>query len=268
MSAISRTNDAESARGALIERVVREVIARLHAGTAAGQSPVGRHNAGAGNASANDRANVATPYVDTSSAEVPVRITDRVVTAGTIGALPSSTRRIEVVSNAVVTPAARDEARNRGITLTHGWGGASTSTSPTNATSSATSTSTADPEGVTSVRGVTANPATARFGLRDRERPERGEAVRSQLERRGVTCGEHTTIVLSDHPAAATHEEASGGRRVATVRRLTDVDRFAAELGPECWVLDMIDLSPVAAVNAARRILQTASPPDDRPMPQ
>ena len=261
MSPIPRTNDADAdaARGVLIERVVREVIARLRAGTTPGQLLVsqknagGQKNAGPRDAFANDRAIVATPNVDASTADAPVRINDRVVTAGTIAAVPSATRRIEVASNAVVTPAARDEARNREITLIRGWCGPSTSTSTTGSTSTTTS------EGVTSIRGVTIGTATERVGLRDRERPERGEAVRAQLERRGVTCGAHTTIVLSDHPAAATHEEASAGRRVATVRRLTDVDRFAAELGPECWVLDMIDLSPVAAVNAARRILQTAS---------
>ena len=47
-------------------------------------------------------------------------IDDRVITAGKISRLPATTAELFVAAAAVVTPAARDEARRRGISINRG----------------------------------------------------------------------------------------------------------------------------------------------------
>ncbi len=79
---------------AIIERIVREVLRRL-------QSQSHR---------------VAMPTV-APSAEATVSVQEKLITAATLERLPVGTRVVTIPQRAVVTPLARDEARDRGIRL-------------------------------------------------------------------------------------------------------------------------------------------------------
>lgn len=152
------------------------------------------------------------------------------MTVGTIDAVPAGEAELVVAAGAVVTPAAVDEAKRRGIRLVQ------------------TSQAAASP-------GSPAPPATG-LRIRDAQRPERAAQVIEQLTRRGLNGVPHDAIVLSDRPHETAHRETVAGSRVAIVRCYGDVDRFAAEWNPNTWILDLVDLNPAAVVNAAQRIVQ------------
>lgn len=191
---------ATSIDSAFVARVVREVLARL--------VPVPEHT----------------------------ELNCRLVTVQTIDELPANTERLSLVHAAVITPAARDEARRRGIELERGR-------PATNG------------DGTKRFAAAQAQPAPS-FAIIDQQSPERAEAVKHQLVRRGVHGGGTAQIVLSDTPAADSHRFSSQGRTAVMIRSLPDVDRFAAELAADVWVLDMHELTLVAAVNTAYRIIQ------------
>ncbi len=211
MSHDATTIESASLRPELLASIVREVLARLN-----GES-------------------------------VPV-IADRVVTVATIEQLPSATREVAIAVNALVTPAAADEAKQRGITMVRRTANESQTASQVNVH-----------RGPRTPPDVSTGEPHGEVTIVDGERTERAEGIIAQLTRRGIAVSAGPRIVLSDHPAKTVHQETVAGRRAAMVRRYSDVDRFANELRPNCWVLDMIDLNPIAAVNTAQRILQRGS---------
>ncbi len=83
-----------------IERIVREVIRRLRAGEVTG-------NAG-----------VKEPFA--------LRLTDRIITAASIESIPNGTGEITIAARAIITPLARDEARDRGIRIVRQTAGTAT----------------------------------------------------------------------------------------------------------------------------------------------
>lgn len=235
-----RSADSATTSQELLERVVREVLARL------------------------------APEAIARSTARPIQVAERVVTVATITGLPAATRQIELAGDAIVTPAAVDEAKHRGIAISRGMattaGGAihgrpagQSNTEPTSGPRSRELRSGESRLEGPRVSGSTVGDSPPPL-ITDREHPARAESVLAQLARRGIHGNQGVKIVLSDHPAKSLHEETIAGRRVAMVRRYADVDRFAAELQPDCWVLDMVDLNPVATVNAAQRILQLKNP--------
>lgn len=132
-----------------------------------------------------------------------------------------------VAMSAVITPAARDEAQRRGISIQRRA-----------ATKAATNVTPA---------------ASASENIIDKQDPERGQAVRHQLGRRGVHLGA-LRIVLTDQPAREVHDQVIGGNRAAMVTAIADVQRFASELSPNVWVLDMKRFNIPAAVNVVVKI--------------
>ena len=150
----------------------------------------------------------------------------QVISLETIQAHPST--QLTVASSAVVTPAARDEARRRGITIQR-----------VDETAKPTKLSTPD-------------------NIIDTDNPKRAETVHDQLQRRGVSLGA-ATIVLSDAPAAEVYRQIVAGKRAAMVATLADVPRFAIEIDPEVWVLDMKTLNIPAAANTVAMIAQQGS---------
>lgn len=93
---------------AMIERLVAEVIRRLAAdprpaSAAPAGTPVGESNAPAASGSAAGAA-----------------IADRVITLAALERVPAGTRRVVIEARAVVTPSARDYARDAGIALDRG----------------------------------------------------------------------------------------------------------------------------------------------------
>jgi hypothetical protein len=92
---------------AYVERIVQEVIRRLLAMQAqGGMAPgVGTVPASPGMA--------AKPAMVAKS----VTVSDKLITVATLDRLPAGTTEVTLAARAVVTPLARDEARDRGIRL-------------------------------------------------------------------------------------------------------------------------------------------------------
>lgn len=220
---------------AAVERIVRDVLAGMarrdaRVGEAAGES--GDRSGGRadfeGRGFRPDEAARRGP--DEASGQEPgVALFGGVVSQATVGRLPASTREIVVTARGVVTPAAVDEAKRRRISIRR------------------VETGRAEPAD----SGVATD-----YPIEDRDRLGRAEAVSAGLTRRGIPAPSGVRIVLSDSPGRAVYEEIRGGAVAVPVRRLSDVDRFGREFDPTCWVLDMVDLDPVAALNAAQRICQ------------
>jgi len=147
----------------------------------------------------------------------------RVVTVETIE--KQSGTKLIVARSAVVTPAARDEARRRGIVIER------------------------------TTQSKQAINRTANTNVTDTDHSERAEAIRLQLDRRGVVL-DRERIVLSDSPAREVHDQITSGNCAAMITEIADVQRFANELSPSVWVLDMKRLNIAAAVNTVVKISQ------------
>lgn len=159
-------------------------------------------------------------------------ISDQVISVDTVRQIPKQVNQLIVGQDSLVTPAASDELASRQIKLQrHGQ--------PAEAH----------------------HPRDQSHELRitDTANPQRAVAVAGQLERRGVPpC--NATIVLSETPARDVHHYGTlPGERAAMINALSDVDRFAAELNPTVWVLDMARINFVAAVNIVTRISTSLS---------
>tara|TARA_R110002049_G_scaffold4601_5_gene32653 strand:- start:911091 stop:911744 length:654 start_codon:yes stop_codon:yes gene_type:complete len=214
-------NDAKSKSLAMdpatIDRLVREVIRRLTA-----------IRAGDGHAGPSPRSDAVPRDAYT--------INERVVTIATLDRMPNTSKQINVPPNAIVTPAARDEARQRNIVIVRG------TTQQTNKQST----------------GPSGNEST-RCGIQDALQPQRAASIAAQLTRRGIGLPK-ATILLSETPGRDVYEQCSQhGQRSVMVTSLVDIDRFDAELSPTSWVLDMTRMNFIAATNAAARIAQLQS---------
>lgn len=137
-------------------------------------------------------------------------------------------KRLVITKSAVITPAARDEARRRGIPI----------------------------ERTNETRVSAAHEATD--AITDIDNPQRAETIRQQLRRRGIELST-SYVVLSDSPAREVYRQISNGQSAAMVTELADVERFHHELAPTVWVFDMKRLNVPAAVNAAAKISQLAN---------
>ncbi len=165
-------------------------------------------------------------------------IADHVVCVATIESLGARCREIVVTAKAIVTPAAHDEAKLRGITINRCTDSSRRPTTPTSS-------------GVSSEASGVGNE-----WIVDREKPERAAAMRDQLSRRGVTSI-GSTIVLSETPAKDVFRYCNThAQRAVMLSSINDIDRFAIELQPTVWVLDMQRMNFMAAVNAASQIAQ------------
>lgn len=157
-------------------------------------------------------------------------VNEKVITASTIEGLPESQKRFNIGVGAVITPAARDEARRRNISFDR----FTTTTQPTK----------------------TQLATDVTHGISDTTSPERAASVIEQLRRRGIRLPV-AAIVLSETPGRDVFEQCTKhGQRSVMITSLSDVDRFRAEMSPTSWVLDMTRLNLVAATNVAARISQ------------
>ena len=191
---------------AFVQQIVRTVIARLQ------QLDISR--------------------IDTQTNATAASIAVKVVTSQTIASIKGTPSQIFVTPRTVVTPAAYDAARERGIEITK--------------------TTAVPPE------QRPQQPTSNNHGQQiiDRSKPERAESLVRQLALRGIATLP-SQIVLTDTPAAELHHCMSTRRcRAAMVATITDVDRFHRELEPEVWVLDMGRMNLIQAVNVAARIAQ------------
>jgi hypothetical protein len=136
--------------------------------------------------------------------------------------------QLVIDESAVITPAARDEARRRGIAIQR-----------------------------LHKTKITTNRQTD-TSIADTDDPNRADTVLHQLGRRGAKLGT-AKVILSDTPASETHKQIISGNRATMVTAIADVERFAGELDPNVWVLDMKRLNIPAAVNTVVKISQLGS---------
>ena len=162
----------------------------------------------------------------------PASLISGVVSVATVKeAAGDGKAELRVTTKAIVTPAARDEAKLLGITITRS---AKDETKLTKKT----------------------NQQPSEMAVTDNENPERAAAISQQLLRRGIRASATVEVVLSDSPSKEVYRICSAGSRAATVSSIATVDRIEKELAPQVWVLDMNALNFVAAVNVAARILK------------
>ena len=89
-----------------IERLVAEVVRRIRSQAPQATAPV-----------AGPRPTTGAAQAPVSTATAAVTLTERVVTQAILERLPAGTQRVALVANAVITPSARDHAREAGIDL-------------------------------------------------------------------------------------------------------------------------------------------------------
>ena len=202
-------NQVATGDSAQVAEIVRQVIGRL--------------------ATAPDSASTARNLEKTDKqTATAAAITHKIITAQTIQELSGQPAQVFVSPTAVITPAARDEARHRKIAIQR--------------------TVQLSPE---------QRPDHQRLEISDYAQPERAEAVRQQLAIRGITTGS-AKIVLTDTPAREVHFQCTRNNETAVmIGAYSDIRRFSEELSPTLWVLDMKRLNLSAAVNAAVHISST-----------
>lgn len=156
-------------------------------------------------------------------------ITAKVIDTRAIETIASGTT-VTIDSKAVVTPSARDEAKQKNITLHR---------------SRLTSTQT----------DAAKTESTNTIELEDRN-TDRLAAAKSQLAQRGIRrIG--TRVVMSDTPAAEVASQFKSGRVAVMVGAIEDVPRFAHEVVADVWIVDMKRNHLIAAVNLIAAIART-----------
>lgn len=142
---------------------------------------------------------------------------ERLITIETLDRYVGATE-IFAAADAVITPAAREEAKRRGIRLRS-----------------------ADESSGEAHR--VGNVATTEQ-----------DALAAQLAKRGIVLPTDVEIVWTQTPAAEVLNRCSKGQRATMVAALSDVQRFFDEIEPTVWVLDRQRLNLTAAMNVASRI--------------
>ena len=226
------THDPET-----IRRLVAEVIARLAAPAAA--SPAAAPAAASTSGHSQATGGVALAYKSVTLADKSVTLadkvvtlTDKVVTLATLERLPAGTARVVVAATAVVTPSAREHARDHGIEIVRG-GAAAAATNQQAARPFivAHAECGADAPGrcatiARSVPGAWQLPAT---GLADVV-----AALATHASRDGARC-----LLLSGRPAAAVVlANRSPGLRAVTARDAAGLLAAAAECSANLLVID------------------------------
>ena len=192
-----------------IAEIVRQVLARLNS-TAEIES--------------------STQVIDSSTQKqtTSAALTEQIITSRTIQQLSKQTSQIFVSPTAIITPAARDDARSRNIEIQR--------TVPL-------------PE--------EQQPDQQKIEIIDYEQPERSQAVKQQLAIRGITHGTGK-IVLTETPAKEVHFQCARKNEVAVmIGSFDDIQRFADEITPTVWILDTQRLNFTAVVNAVAQISKT-----------
>ena len=136
----------------------------------------------------------------------------------------SGRKRITIPSDAVITPAAIDEAKELGITISR--------FAPT-----------PSPQPPSIVQGT----------LVDRQPSQRTKAIAHQLRLRGITT-HPTNIVLTDTPNTELINQCVAGQRAVLIRNISDVEKAYREVKPTSWVLDMTEMNIASATNTIAKL--------------
>lgn len=199
---------------ATIGRLVRETLHRQLGLSAEASQPVRRPSAQA-------------------AASAGLRITDPVVSLRVLESLPEGTPRVEIGLRAVLTPAAADLLRQRGVQVVRGdhSGSQATSEAPL--------------------------PANVGCWIADADHPERVAGYVRQLAGRGVSAASlelplrsgpdffgAVGVLIAALPAIhVDHFARQLSLSAAAVGSLSEVSRIAAAMSPAVWVLDAERLS-------------------------
>ncbi|TWU34138.1 hypothetical protein Q31b_56090 [Novipirellula aureliae] len=146
---------------------------------------------------------------------------------------------IKIGSKTIVTPAAIDEAKRHGITISRGEISRGESCSKSSQPSTV---------------GGSIGKDSTEYDISDSQDPHRAVLISEQLRRRHAKGS--AVIVCSDTPAVDVFRLCSENRRTVMISDFASVERFENELSPDVWVLDMKKLNLIAAVNAAQKILE------------
>ncbi|WDQ15622.1 hypothetical protein [Rhodopirellula sp. P2] len=161
-------------------------------------------------------------------------LSDKVISVDVIRGIPSGVTQVQL-SGGIVTPAARDEMRARGITLA--------GTKPTATASKKLAVNHGK-------RFVQLHTDSSSESIRD--------ALTRQLSLRGVDhCPQAArSVVVTERPAATLLGRIQSGSRAVLITRLEDIARFGSEIDADTFVLDGQRFNLVALVNAASTIAQ------------
>ncbi len=179
------TNNQSSIDPAWLAKIVSEVLARLDAGIVETN---------------NDLRNA------------------KVIDAKTVEQYPPGSS-LQIHDKAIITPAAKDEAKRRDITLIR----------------------------ATIDRAKRATPSTNKAVCVETKH-DRIDAVRAMLARRGITTVP-ANVVLSDTPARDVAAQFGRSKSATMVGSIGEVSRFEKELNPNVWVLDMQRMNLMTTVN-------------------
>ncbi|MCM2369536.1 hypothetical protein [Aporhodopirellula aestuarii] len=178
-----------------------------------------------------------------------VVIDQSVVAVADVEAIPAAVKHVELRPRAVVTPAARDELRHRGISIT---------TQHSERSAAAGSESKPPVQPGTRAIDLQADGDVSESLL---------ASVKKQITLRGVRlCNRASvSVILSSRPATTAHHACGTDRCVVSINRVDDVRRFLAELSPNVFVLDVKHLHVVAITGAisaiAKPSIQTKAGP-------
>lgn len=171
-----------------------------------------------------------------TSSQAPIAETVKLVTVETVVASAASNDRvIRINRTSIVTPAARDEAKQLGVRL------------ELVGTNSQTSSKAA---------------SDVSLGMIDTTDASWVESITAALSRRGIAVSSGYSaiqIVLTDCPAKQTHYYSSLGKhRAAMLTGMNQVERFHRELSPDVWVIDKTQVGLSTIVNIVATIVRLA----------
>lgn len=171
-----------------------------------------------------------------TSSQTPIAETVKLVTVETVVASAASKDRVIFINRkSIVTPAARDEAKQLGVRL---------ELVGTNSQSSSKAVS------------------DVSLGMIDTTDASWVESIIAALSRRGIAVSSGYSaiqIVLTDCPAKQTHHYSSLGKhRAAMLTGMNQVERFHRELSPDVWVIDKTQVGLPTIVNIVATIVRLA----------
>lgn len=158
-------------------------------------------------------------------------VAEKLITIETLGRYAAA-GQVMAAPGAVITPAAREEARRRGIKIVS----------------------------KTNITGANITGANERPSKNESDNDSQADALGKQLAHRGISLPPNVSILWTDRPAAEVHQQCTAGHRAVMVDCVSNVQRFADELDPQVWVLDRHKLNLIAAVNVAAQIARCPAP--------
>ncbi|MEM6978898.1 MAG: hypothetical protein AAF539_04460 [Planctomycetota bacterium] len=187
--------------------------------------------------------------VESSGSDAVTLSLSGVISLETLKQIDPSTRTVLLTAGALITPAAADELRDRGIHVERSCGQSNTA-SPMHS------------EAFDPSQPILKHPDRAIAVTSDQACEDQRSAVTAQLGRKNIALhpSGSTEIHISDQPAAALARRFAAGKSAVVISRLSDITRFAAEISPQTFVLDHQHLNLMQLIYAATTISRLGQP--------